>query len=295
MANPEKRITLKILYFNMELPVQNVIAKYVARKAFDESSGRIRLDVNKIFQKGSRVSPDMERIIDRYKNSYDELLDYVTFYEGSITWRYMYKEIMNTLRTVGKFTTIVDPITKEEYKNYEYYNPDTYIICIADHIGLLKGGKNPDDKKTDKGIMDDLINNCVIPSRNKYSITWALCQQMNRANEDPNRMRSAAGSEPLLGDFMGSSIPAQGADTVIGLYRPQWFGLKNYMGYNVDMYRDFFLSAKLLKNRDGRMGVVDTFGFLGSVGYLKELPYAEKIGTQGFPSDIQIMNKFKEV
>ncbi len=61
-ANPSKKLTLKILYFNMELPVQNVVAKYVARRIYELSAGETRLSVNKIFQKGVATASEIKRL-----------------------------------------------------------------------------------------------------------------------------------------------------------------------------------------------------------------------------------------
>lgn len=289
--NPGLDITLRILYFNMELPVQNILAKYVARRIFELTKGQTILSVNKVFQKGEVISEWDRKMIQEYSKESDFLLDYCRFYEGSITGKYMYKEIMNNLKELGVFTDHKDPQGNVVYTSYQYNNPDTYIICIADHLGLLSANAG---ERTKKDSIDATINNCVIPTRNRYGVTWALCQQMNRANEDPNRMKSAAGSAPLLGDLKDSAVPGEAADTVIAFYKPQLYGLPRYMGYDLEKMKKFFICAKFLKNRDGESDIVDPFGFLGKIGLFKELPYAEDFGKNGNPTESQIISYFNK-
>ena len=286
----EENITLRILYFNIELPVENVLAKFVARRTFQET-GKI-LSINKIFQKGEYANPEEIELINKYSDQFQLLLKYTNFYEGSITPDYIFKTVMENLKELGTFTPIFDEKGNQVYETYEYHNPNTYVICLVDHLGLLKPNKSKQESISKKATMDALVNNYVIPTRNSYGITWALCQQMNRANEDPGRLKSKIGPEPMIGDFMYSSEPPQGADTVIGLYKPQSFGVDKYMGYEIQKMKKYFLSAKILKNRDGPADVVDHFGFMGAVGYLKEIPYAHEIGKNGHPTLEKISSHF---
>jgi len=290
LNNPESKIVLRILYFNMELPIQNIVAKYTARKIFDLTGGKTSLSVNKIFQKGALISQEERLLIAKHSEEVSFLMDYCRFYEGTITGKYMYKEIMNNLSELGTFTKHHNPAGELVYTSYAYHNPDTYLICIADHLGLLSPNQG---ERSLKESIDATINNCVIPTRNKYGVTWALCNQMNRANEDPGRMRSAAGSAPLLGDLKDSAVPGEAADTVIAFYKPQLYGLDRYLEYDLSQMKKFFICAKFLKNRDGDSDVVNPFGFRGDIGLFRELPYADELGKNGNPSLKQIVEYFK--
>lgn len=269
-AMMDPTIDLHIMYFNMELPVQNVCAKYIGRLIFEDTG--IPLSINQIFQKGdNRLSPEHTALVDSYRPRISNMLKYVSFYEGSITGKYMFMEVFRKLEKLGtmkykKDTNIVE--------SYTYHNPNTYIICIADHIGLLK--KNQGERSLKESI-DNTVNDVIIPTRNRYDIAWAIGQQMNRSTDDSMRMKSAIGPEPIISDLKDSSVPGDGADTIMAIYKPQDYNIDSYMNYRLKPMKDYFRCIKYLKNRDGQAGKKNPFGFRGDIGLFKELPPPEDI------------------
>lgn len=58
----------------------------------------------------------------------------------------------------------------------------------------------------------------------------------------------------------------------IGLFSPARYELKDYLGYDITMFKDNIRFMEILINRDGNMGGIEGLFFDGTVNYFKELP-----------------------
>ena len=72
-----------------------------------------------------------------------------------------------------------------------------------------------------------------------------------------------------LGD---SKYTAHDANIVLGIFSPFKFGLKEYLGYPIDKFKDHFRTLEVLVNRDGELGGIVALFFDGATCNWIELP-----------------------
>lgn len=68
---------------------------------------------------------------------------------------------------------------------------------------------------------------------------------------------------------------------VLGLFSPTRFGLKEYLGYNIDILKDNIRFLEVCVNRDGEMGGIIALYFDGACCFFKELPIAKRKNARG--------------
>jgi len=269
----------RVVYFNMELPTKDVIAKLIAARVYKKTNAEVELHVNKIFAKGifadkeHRMTPEEKKLVKDEASYIEHLRKYVRFEEGGITPDYAYKVIMAELSKLGKIEQYKD---KGDHWEFTPYQDDYYLVVIFDHIGLIKPNLAKDSSL--KHTIDRL-SGMLVDLRNKASITPVLVSQFNRSIEGMDR-KSNKHPDPQLSDFKESGRPSEDANTVFALFNPYKHRIDTHHGYNLKALPKVYRGLSILKNRDGRDNVDIGLGFKGTIGEFKELPHSSRLNPE---------------
>lgn len=258
---------LEIIYYSLEIQPTVKLAKFVARKVWEDHG--ILTNVNEIFSKGKfKVSPEILDIISDYQDYFDELQEDTLFFRSSLSPDYLYKDLMGYAEKRGTFYRDKNGIII----NYIPDNPHLITLVIVDHIGLITPNKADKNKKD----AIDRASKTLVFFRNMCRFSPVVVSQFNRSIEQMDRKENNA-QEPQLSDFKDTGATQEDANTVIALFHPFKYGMERHRGYPVIKLKRNYRSAHLLKNRDGQADLAVGLHFMGEVGKFKELPKAKEL------------------
>lgn len=171
-------VRLKIFYALLEEKAENITGKFICYLLFKLSGGKIRIDI-KTFK-----SVDSDRVLP--KDILDVLgtLEYqsiLRFFEEHVVWVPDRNPtgIYHTLEKYAKDNGIihkkkVEGYDKEVFDYYEPNDPDEYVLCMVDHIGLISVERGMDLRNSIKKLSEYLK---IV--RNKYNYIPVVIQQQN--------------------------------------------------------------------------------------------------------------------
>jgi hypothetical protein len=133
-------VKIKIFYALLEEKAENITGKFICYLLYTLSAGRIRIDI-KTFKSVDQSRVLSQDILDILKHAdYQAILN---FYEEHVTFIQdrnptgIFHTLERYAETHGKIhRKKVDGYDKEVFDYYEPDNPEEYVICIVDHIGL---------------------------------------------------------------------------------------------------------------------------------------------------------------
>lgn len=275
--DPTNKTKLKIIYFSMEIALQNILAKAAAWYLWDQY--KILTDTRQITGRDGSVIPEIiEEKIKESKEFFDYIESIMTVYTGEINTNPtgINKIIHKYASEHGRFTT-----SPEGEVTYEPDDPDEIVEIIIDHIGLTEGEMG--SKTGDKSTIDKLDKH-IIRWRNLYGYSTVVVQQLGRALSSVDRMKMKR-LTPQLSDLADTSETARSANIVMALFLPDRYDVELYpqnskYQYNVSGEGGFgerFSSLSILKDRDGFSNIEMGLYWLGECGYFMELPTPDKV------------------
>lgn len=251
-------ISLKVLYFSLEIDYTYKMIKGIARKLYIDKG--ICLGINQILSRGNfKLDPKLRSYIDEYRNYFEQLEDVVDIYDESYTPNQINKILKDYINDNGKWRT-----NEKGEKVWIPHKPHQYTIVIVDHVGLIS---SLGDKK--KAI--DQVSKDLIYFRNKCGIIPVVVSQFNRSISSSDRFKIER-VEPQLSDFKDTSSTQEDSNIVLGLFAPYRYDIDTYRGYNIKQYGKEFRALHVLKNRDGDDNAVVPLRFNGPTGYFTEYP-----------------------
>jgi hypothetical protein len=267
--NPDK-IRLHILYFSLEMSINEKLSELTCFWLYYHTQGKIRIDSKQLnsINENYPLDKDIIDILegDEYNKFFDFIEEHVTFCEGETNPFGIYKICKNFATEHGTI----------HYKNIngtdiiDYYEPkdkDMYVLKIVDHVSLYTPEKGMNLMETiskassrDNGYL-----------RNIYGFTCIDIQQQAAAQESldafkADRMKPTADG---LGDCKTTS---RNINVMLGLYNPWRYGKKEYLGYNIDVFKDNIRFLEVVLNRSGTSGAICPLYFDGAVNIFAELP-----------------------
>tara|TARA_R100001463_G_scaffold52499_1_gene103266 strand:+ start:20 stop:1099 length:1080 start_codon:yes stop_codon:yes gene_type:complete len=263
--------SLEIIYFSLEIDPVVKIAKFIARKIWEDHG--ILTNVNEIFSRGIHKLPrEVKNVIPTYKEYFDVMQDEVLFFRNSLNPDYLYSDIMNYAESRGKIERNKQNIVTK----YTPHNPNLITLIIIDHISLIDKNKKDSSKK--EAI--DRASKMLVFFRNTFKFSPVVVSQFNRGIEGMDRKKQDS-VEPQLSDFKDTGATQEDANTVVALFNPFRYGIGTHRGYpilegNYPLRRNY-RSGHILKNRDGMDSLSMGFHFQGAVGKFEELPKASDI------------------
>jgi replicative DNA helicase len=278
-TNPGYVHNLEIIYYSLEIPPQDQMAKHIAALIWKDHG--ILTSIDEIKSKGDmEISPEVEMLITEYEEKMDEIQEKYLFYRSNLNPDYLYKDLMGYAEKRGK-------VVRDENEfiiDYIPNDPSLITLIIIDHIGLIDLGKYSSLKEA-----IDKISKTLVFFRNKFNFSPVVISQINRGSEQMDR-RDGDSWMPMLSDIKNTGNVAEDSNTIIGLASPFYLGVEKCLGYDISKFRDRYRLAKILKNRDGQAQLNISFLFIGEYGGYYQLPKADELN--GKPEELKKIDEY---
>lgn len=277
-------VSVKIIYFPLEETKQRILTRFYSWLL--NQHFRIRISPSDL-RSSDNNRPVPEEILDKIDS--DEFIDIVDYFESHVVFSDesnptgMYKFCRQYAEEHGKVTTKTIKIKDElgfeqEVKAFDKYipdNPDEYVLVLADTVNLIQTERG----FTKKQAIDKWSEYCIL-LRDRYGQSPINIQQQNTDNESVESVKMNR-TRPTTAGLGDSKYTSHDANIVLGVFSPFRFGLKEYLGYPIDKFRDHFRTLEVLVNRDGELGGIIGLFFDGATCNWAELPKPENTAGMG--------------
>jgi hypothetical protein len=273
--NPE--VKLKILYFALEESKEKFWATIkgdLLREKFGTSITYYQLTGH--HEGLTKVIEDQLKQIEPEIQEMKKVIDVIDYVSNPTGIKKYVEEVMSKL---GKKETTT--IVKDEYGNeitdftYTYYDPNTIVIGVLDHISLVSTEKNKfADCSTLMGAMTKISETVMKIFTRKYRIAWINIHQQEMAGEnvDNAKLKTLMPSQSKLGD---NKMIGRDYEYLIGLFNPSKYEMykdKSYNGYDLSELGKNFREMSIIKHRDGEGDERIPLYFHGKSNYFYEMP-----------------------
>lgn len=264
---------LSVKYFSLEESVKKVIYSELLTELYRRFG--IRLSLKELMSIGEGNVFDIELLpklreckgyLDVYLNSV-EVID--TVKRGSDIFKCVRAfacEVGNHIKHDGSIMTSVEVGNLYSgkmdaygyFSRYEMKSPNHYVIILIDHLSLLQSEKGFDKRTT----MEFFSSQYCLRMRDLYGFTVVVVQQQSADREGDSK-----NNEPTLDSLGDCKTTQRDADVVLGLYNPSRYGKDSHNGIMFGNKGHEYRSIKVLKNRNGGVGVSYPFRFYGETGH----------------------------
>ena len=301
LKNPNTNLDVEIHFFTLEMSKEAKIKQLIANKIYIET-GKIISSENLDSLYRNYILEDeiaVELFTESYEKWFDFLESHVTYIDNVRNPTGIYFHMREVARKNGKFfykgKEVIIPESANwsqsqyQYDDYIPNNPDKFIICIVDHVGLL----TPEDKRDLEGTIDLFSNTYAIKLRDKFRQTIITVQQQNLGAEDQVFSQGKlviAKVKPRHSSLGDSKKPSRDCNQIISLFNPSRFSIPEYPeknGYDVTKWKDHYRELSILLSRNGGGSIDLDLYFNGAVNYFEELPSPEK-----FKKDPNLYKKY---
>lgn len=281
--HPEAKASVKVLYVALEETPERVMTRFISWLLYEHTNHKIHISPSDLrSSKNDRPLPeDILEILDS-----DDVKDVIDYFEEHIIFIQeknptgIYKACRKYAEESGEVITkpavYRDEFGKvQETEAFDYYvpnNPNEYVIPVIDTINIVESERG----YTKKQSIDKLSEYLAIYLRNRYGQSPIVIQQQNTDNESIESVKFNR-TRPTTAGLGDSKYTAHDANIVLGIFSPYKFGLKEYLGYPIDKFKDHFRTLEVLVNRDGELGGIVPLFFDGAVCNWAELPKIDNI------------------
>lgn len=277
-------VSVKIIYFPLEETKQRIMTRFYSwllNRHFN-----IRISPSDL-RSSDNKKPVPDSILEKINS--DEFVDIVDYFEEHVIFSEesnptgMYKFCKQYAeehgKVINKTVKIKDELGLEkEVKAFDKYipdNPDEYVLVLADTVNLIQTERG----FTKKQAIDKWSEYCIL-IRDRYAQSPINIQQQNTDNESIDSLKLNR-TRPTTAGLGDSKYTSHDANIVLGVFSPFRFGLKEYLGYPIDRFRDHFRTLEVLVNRDGELGGIIGLFFDGATCNWAELPRPENTAEMG--------------
>lgn len=264
-------LRLKIFYFCLEETAQKIYIRFMCWILC--RIDKIRVSPRDL--KSSTNTPIDERILnllkeEKYKKYFDAFEEIFQFSNTSNPTG-IYKECKAYAEKNG--TVITKTVSFSEtpvFDRYEANDPHEYRVVVIDHISLIDQERGFSKKEA----IDKLSEYLSMHLRNRYNFSPIVIQQQSTENESADNVKLSR-IRPSGAGLSDSKYIQRDVDTLIGLFSPYKFGLKEYMGYDITLLKDNIRFLEVLAAREGTVGSIIALYFDGATCTFHELPKPE--------------------
>ena len=268
--NHPELVRLKVFYALLEEKAENITMKFICYLLFELSGHRIRIDIKtlKSVDEHRMVSPEIIELMKTIE--YQSILNFFEEHVVFIPDRNP-TGIFNVLERYAKENgTIhkkkVDGYEKEVFDYYEPNDPDEYVLCITDHVGLITTERGWDLRESIKKLSEYFK---IV--RNKYNYIPVVVQQQNSETLSLEAYK-ANKIRPTQKGCADSQDPPKDCDVMLGITNPFGFEIQQYMKYDITKLKSYCRFLEVVLGRDGESNAVLGLYFDGAVGYYSPLP-----------------------
>lgn len=268
-------VRLKIFYALLEEKAENITGKFICYLLYHLSHHKIRIDI-KTFKS---VDPDRvlsKEILDllgtlEYQSILNFFEDHVIFIPDRNPTGIYHALEKYALDNGTVHKKQVDGFDKEVFDYYQPNDPDEYVLCIVDHIGLISTERGMDLRTSIKKLSEYLK---II--RNKYNYIPVVVQQQNSETISLEAFK-AGKIRPTQKGLADSQDTGKDCDVMLGITNPYSFELKEYLKYDITKLRSCARFLEVVLGRDGESNAILGMYFDGATGFYAPLPKYDNI------------------
>lgn len=279
--HPESKASIKVLYVALEETPERVLTRFMSWLLYEYTRHKVRISPSDL-RSSKNDSPVPEEVLEILNS--EEVTKIIDYFEDHIIFIQeknptgIYKACRKYAEEHGK--TVTKPAVYrnesgllQQTEAFDYYvpnDPNEYVIPVIDTINIVENERGYSKKQS----IDKLSEYLAIYLRNRYNQSPIVIQQQNTDNESIESVRFNR-TRPTTAGLGDSKYTAHDANMVLGIFSPYKFGLKDYLGYPIDKFKDHFRTLEVLVNRDGELGGIVPLFFDGAVCSWAELPKAD--------------------
>lgn len=276
-------IRLKIYYFTLEMTAEEKMLSAFSNILYLKEGVRISPTDLKSTKADRVLSAEHLELIKKYQKYFEKIEEVVTFVDNIRNPFGIFNMLREHARANGtqhkkkvqfKNNKTGEVTTKEIDDYYEPDDPDEYVICLVDHVSLISQERENGRMLSLHESISKLSSNYLVQLRNKYNYIPVVVQQQSAASESLDNFK-ANKLKPSLNDLGDNKLTGRDANLILGLFSPFRHEIKNYLGYNIEKFRDNIRFLEIIGGRQGGGGTVCPLYFDGAVNFFKELPTPE--------------------
>ena len=267
---------MKVLYFALEENDERILQRF-------ESYLLLKLDKIRISPRDLRSTsndkPVPKEILDllasekyqRYIRAFEEHFEFSTVSNPTGIYKMCRTYAENTGVTHYKTIQVKSEFGEgmEDRNVFDFYtqnDPNEFRFVVCDHISLIASEKGMTIKES-----VDKLSKYFVELRNRYNFSPIVIQQQSTENEsnDSFKLKNIRPSARGLSD---SKYVARDVNCLLGLFSPYKFGLGEYMGYDITLFKDRIRFFEVCLTRDGEVGGLVALYFDGATSTFRELP-----------------------
>jgi replicative DNA helicase len=188
--NPGYIHDIEIIYYSLEIPPENQIAKHIAGLIWKEHN--ILTSIDEILSRGDlKIRPEVQELIALYEERMQEIQNKYLHFRSSLNPDFLYKDLITYAEKRGQVIRNEDGLIVEYIPN----NPGLITLVVIDHIGLIDYGKYKDLKEA-----IDKASKTLVFFRNMFNFSPVVISQINRGSEQMDR-RENDNWMPMLSDI----------------------------------------------------------------------------------------------
>jgi replicative DNA helicase len=277
--NPGYIHDLEIIYYSLEIPPEDQIAKHIVSLLWKEHG--ILSTTNEIKSKGRlQIRPEIKQLVLGYEQRMDEIQKKYIHFKTALSPKSLFRDLVTYAERRGVFQRD----SEGNILSYTPNNPGLITLVIIDHIGHI----NYKDFNSKKEAID-MASKHLVFFRNMCNFSPVVVSQINRDKNQKHR-QAEEGWMPELQDIKDTGNLAEDANTVMGLESPFYVGVDNCLGYDIIKLKDRYRLLKILKNRDGKRNLLVSFLFIGEYGGYYQLPPINEL--QGKPEELRKIDEY---
>ena len=272
----KKNLDLKIIYFGFEESKQQ--AQYHMFSYICAKHG-IRLSIIDFeFMSKKGVSDinltQMEQLgLDKM---YEKWWSYVEWYDVPTTAFGVYARVRDIAAERGVFTykgevfdtTAIHKDNETSWDTYTPNNPNEFVIVVFDHLRKIKP-RNGQSKHEAMQELSDFFQNQIAY---KFDYCPIIVHQQKNENQNLSHVQANAWM-PTLEGLGGNNEVSQDYRIVLGIGNPYRYKIKQYAGYNLEMFQKGMLRfINIIKQTYGPPDIEIGVIFDGKTGTIETAP-----------------------
>lgn len=283
LANQNKGVKLKILYFSLEMAKEEKITAVISYKLFKDYGVIVSPENLQSMFNGYILDDKILRIIEStpFQKWLEQFESIVSFYDDTRNPFGIFNIVKTYAENNGKYVykqrIFKDPLTGENKEKtvIDYYipnDPNEYVIIIVDHISLL----TPEKGESLREAMGRFSSEFCLKMRDLWGYIPTIVQQQAPDSEKQEFTRAGGTIIDKLKpgpDGLGDNKAiARDVNLMLSLFWPARYGIKEYHDWDLARIGHQHRELNINLNRNGISSASIDLMFLGACNYFEELP-----------------------
>jgi len=285
-------VRLKVFYALLEETQMNIMMKFMCYVLYVKYKMRVDIKELKCVEAGRSVRSDVVEVLKS-----EEMRCIWRFFIDHIEWipdrnpTGIYNSLDRYAKSHGTIhTKWSESLQKDVFDYYEPNDPDEYVLCIIDHIGLIAPERNLDLRESIKKLSEYLK---IV--RNKYGYSPVVVQQQNSETLSLDAYKQNK-VYPTQRGLLDCQDTARDCDVFLGIVNPYSFEFKFFgdnNGYDITKLRGYGRWLKVVQGRDGESDATLGMFFDGATGWYASLP--NYTNTDELNRVYQLVKKYRTI